>query len=300
MTRPHPRRHGYPVLCLSIVALISMRSIAPPPGTQAAGAAQQTEVARPTRQTAHTDPPPRTVPCRSHVYPFVPWSEVLEERLPTWYQPVTMASIGLPADADNAAIPALNTTTAQSPRFRVTIERSGQWVHWISRDILYSSPLIPMLAGPGNLSPGFQEANAWIFEHGPPPPTNHVLEVGDWLAVNYPHPITPVSALTATLNLHIADKTLMILPIADAAQYSDLGHPWFLRIQRFIQVRVLGYAITEPSGVGYLEFALVDDHKVCLATTTLTLPRIVRGVPPSLEGTPPPGEPFRGGPLRER
>jgi hypothetical protein len=299
MTLPQPRRHGYPVLCLSIVVLISMCSISPPPGIQAAGASQQTEVSRTPNQTAHADPPLRTVPCRRNVYPFVPWYEFLEERLPTWYQPVTMASIGLPADADNAAIPALNTTTPQSPRFRVPIYHRGQWVQWISSDTLFSSPLIPMLAGPGNLSAGFQEANAWIFEHAPPPPVNYVLEVGDWLTVNYPHPLTPLAVLTATLNQHRTDKTLMILPIYDAGQYSDLGHPWFLRIQRFIQVRLLDYAITEPHGEGYLEFALVDDQKVCLATTTLALPRVVRVVPPSFEGTPPPRESLRSGPMHE-
>jgi hypothetical protein len=300
MTLPHPRRHGYPVLCLIILALISMRSIAPPAGIQAAGASQQTEVSRTPSQTSHADPPSRTVPCRTNVYPFVPWYEDLEERLPNWYQPVTMASIGLPADADNAAIPALNTTTPQSPRFRVPMYERGQWVLWISSDTVFSSPLIPMLAGPGNLSAGFQEANAWIYEHAPPPPVNYVLEAGDWLTVNYPHPLTPLSVFTATLNQHRTDKTLMILPIYDNAQYSDAGHPWFIRIQRFIQVRLLDYAITEPHGAGYLEFALVDNQKVCLATTTLALPRIVRGVPPSLEGTPPQGEPSRDGSIRER
>ncbi|HYF65081.1 MAG TPA: hypothetical protein VD886_19805 [Herpetosiphonaceae bacterium] len=275
MTIPRPRRHIYPIIWLAVVALT---------GTGFAGSGPSLRAANRTQ----ADPSMRTVPCRSNVYPIVLANSVFTENLPAWYQPVTLASIGLPPDAENSAIPALNTATPQSPRFRAGTRGLSNWVVWITGWDYDSAPLIPMLTGAGNLSEGFQELpNAsWLNPSYPTAPANNVLDAGDWVAINDIADATPLAELTPTLDFHIAQKTLMILPVFDAMEGQDLGQPAFVHIKRFIQVRLLDYNLNKNEGwlQGYLEFALVDDNKTCLATAALYIPLTAQSAPPPAAG----------------
>lgn len=120
------------------------------------------------------------MPCRQNVYPLMPHVELLEDNPGSWYRPVTMAALGLADDADAADIPALNTTTPNSPRFRV--ERWTPWVLWRASNEPWvaSEPLAPMFTGPGTLSEGLVEYRRSFGS----PTLNGVLDAGDWLAYN--------------------------------------------------------------------------------------------------------------------
>lgn len=73
----------------------------------------------------------------------------------------------------------------------------------------------------------------------------------------------------------------MILPVYDLISGHDLAKVFYLRIQRFVEVRLLAqglYFDTSFQGiVGYLEFALLDTNKVCPATDFLYIPATARG-----------------------
>jgi hypothetical protein len=219
-------------------------------------------------------PAPRAVPCRQNVYPLMPAVALLADNQPAWYQPVTMASLGLSPDADEADIPGLNTTTPNSPRFRVG--ELFPWVLWRASNDPWaaSEPLAPKLTGAGTLSDGFVEYKRTLSMNG-------VLDAGDWLAYNYYGNVQPpVADLHAALTAHIAAKTRMILPAYDSVEHNDIGFPPIYRMQRFIEVRLLNYEFATPEGwSGYLEFALLDANKVCMSTAALYMPRTARSAP---------------------
>jgi hypothetical protein len=216
----------------------------------------------------------RTVPCRRTVYPLMPNTILLDDNPPSWYRPVTMASIGLSPDADETAIPGLNTITPNSPRFR--INDSFAWVLWKSEYASSSAALLPMFMGEGTLSDGFTEyPGRQGASHA-----NGVLEAGDWLSLNFDQPVVPLADLTAVLDAHIAAKTRMILPAYDESDWQDIGAPPIYRMQRLIEVRLLDYELIRPADNpwfhGYLEFALLDNQKVCVATAALFMPNLAR------------------------
>ncbi|HYF64081.1 MAG TPA: hypothetical protein VD886_14765 [Herpetosiphonaceae bacterium] len=214
---------------------------------------------------------PREVPCRRNVYPIMPNTIVLEDNQPSWYRPVTMASIGLSPDSDEAAIPALNTTTANSPRFRVDMTDYGFWVLWKSKHEYSGAPLLPMLTGEGTLIDGFNEYPGWT------PDPNGVLDAGDWLSLNFGPTESPLADMQALLDGHIAAKTRITLPVFDEVNWQDIGASPIARMQRLIEVRLLDYGVTQSSPwVDYLEFALLDNQKVCLATAALFMPNVAQ------------------------
>jgi hypothetical protein len=216
----------------------------------------------------------RTVPCRRNVYPLMPNTILLEDNPPSWYRPVTMASIGLSPDAEESEIPGLNTTTPNSPRFHV--DEPGAWVLWKSKYEYSSAPLLPMFMGEGTLSDGFAEYPFWPQDSGR---LNGVLDAGDWLSLNFDQYGVPLADLEAVLDTHIAAKTRMILPVFDDASWQDIGASPIYRMQRLIEVRLLGYELTRSDESwmrGYLEFALLDDQKVCVATAALFMSNLAR------------------------
>jgi hypothetical protein len=222
-------------------------------------------------------PTPRAVPCRQNVYPLLSPVQLLQDNQPSWYRPVTMESIGLSPDADEAEIPALNTTTPNSPRFR--IESHFNWVVWRSSNDTWpaSEPFVPMITGTGTLIDGYEEYDLTLNS----PNINGVLDVGDWLAHNYYTQDNPsLEEVHAALDAHIANKTRMILPVYDAMNGQDIGAPYIFHIARLIEVRLLKHALTKPGRLeGYLEVALLDDDKVCMSTTAIYIPRTVRSAP---------------------
>jgi hypothetical protein len=235
----------------------------------------------PLAMAERADQPARAVPCRQNVYPLMPNSGVLMDNPPAWYRPVTMASIGLSPDADETDIPGLNTTTSNSPRFRLDVSLHGHWVVWRSTSVMRSESLVAMFDGPGNLSNGFQEnPNPW-WDPAANAHINGVLDAGDWLDANFDELSTPIAALGSEFDAHIAQKTRMILPVFDQVETHDLGEPYYMHVQRLIEVRLLDYALTRPeySMEGYLEFALLDDDKVCAATDSLYMPITARSAP---------------------
>jgi hypothetical protein len=238
----------------------------------------------------------RTVPCRSNVYPVLANTTLFDDYswYPySWYRPVTMASIGLEPDADPATIPGLNTTTPNSPRFRISMYGWGEWGLWHTTATgAYGyeyEDMLPMFSRAGNLSDGFAEypnptiESPWPQPPPPYPSVNGVLEPGDWLGPNYAatRASTPIVALKEALDEHIAQKTRMILPVYNLISGHDLAEVFYMRIERFVEVRLLAQTIYfDPSFqgiVGYLEFALLDTNKVCSATDFLYMPAMARG-----------------------
>ncbi|HYF62890.1 MAG TPA: vWA domain-containing protein, partial [Herpetosiphonaceae bacterium] len=218
--------------------------------------------------------------CIDYVYPIMLGKVYLESNQPAWYKPVTLASLGLGADAENAQIPSLNTINSSSPRFRIYRESPNQlgiagrfyWTRWNGHESTGSTnQLAASLTGAGNLGQGFNEANPPAADPGAFPRFNGVLEVGDWLAVD----TGSVSSndISAALNSHIVNKTRMIMPVYNLIDgVSTLTK---LRTDRFVEVRLLDYAlgISNP----WLELALVQDNKTCgptpptaVATATVT------------------------------
>jgi hypothetical protein len=255
-----------------MVALAAAAILINIPGAIQARPAADPLVAAPMASSALPADPAREVPCRRNVYPLAAYYKLLEDTPPHWYRPVTMASIGLSPDADEAAIPGLNTTTANSPRFRVNMIDYGRWVLWKSKQTYSETPLVPMMTGEGTLGEGFVEYK-WVGPDQTVP--NGILDAGDWLAMNY-FPTMPITDYTDVLDSHIAAKTQMTILLSDIGDLQDIGFPTIYRVQRLIQVRLLDYGPTQLRSPwdGYLEFALLDDQKVCLATAALYMPKL--------------------------
>jgi hypothetical protein len=225
-------------------------------------------------QLLPTPPPITAVPCRSNVYPIVLDRLALEAYPQRWYKPVTMESIGLSLDADNAQIPSLNTLNNKSPRFRVvsnaqnTLPNRFYWVRWNSSVLTESQDLLAMLSGAGTLADGFSEYGPPVEDPAAIPLVNGMLEAGDWVAW---YQFTPSNAdIQAALDAHIAQKTRLILPVYDTILGSANSQLVFFHVQRFVEVRLLSYDLAGA----YLEFALIDADKTCLASSFAYLPSI--------------------------
>jgi hypothetical protein len=216
--------------------------------------------------TATATIPPGAGGCVDYVYPITLHTAYLDNNQPAWYRPVTLASVGLGADAEDAQIPSLNSTNSNSPRFRIyrnpnTVGLPGNysWVRWNGNELQASGgDLVAALTGAGSLSQGFHEF--------PPPPEDPValpllngsLEPGDWLAANAGNVVT--TDLVTALNAHIATKTRMILPVHFLITGWGNSPGSAYKVDRFVEVRLLRYDL---SPTGWFELALVQDNKTC-------------------------------------
>jgi hypothetical protein len=203
----------------------------------------------------------------TNVFPIALNRLALENNQPYWYKPVPLQN----PYADNGAIPSLNTTNTNSPRFRAysTYNNGGQylWARWNGDEASGSTAdLNAALTGAGTLGQGFSEFPPPASDPAAIPLVNGALEAGDWLAG------TSATAANAdgmaALDWHIANKTLMILPVYDQftgnGNWPDSGY----HIVRFVQVRLLGYSFGGSNK--YFEFALVQDNKTCAAALKLS------------------------------
>jgi hypothetical protein len=204
--------------------------------------------------------------CVDYVYPITFHKIYMEQNLPAWYKPVTLASVGLGADAENAQIPSLNSTNNNSPRFRiyrnpntVGIPGNYSWARWNGNQQSGSAAqLAAAMTGAGSLGQGFSEAMPPAEDFVALALMNGRLEVGDWLAGDSAATIS--GDMTAALNAHIVNKTRMILPIHDR-YYGQGNSNWTgYHVERFIEVRLLSYDLSLN---GYFELALIQDNKTC-------------------------------------
>ena len=190
--------------------------------------------------------------CARNVYPIVFHAKFLEadpSRLPYPNAPEPMPD---PA-AEVADIP----VSARLQVMRYSIESSSRFsfVRWNGDESTGSaSALSDALTGSGTLWAGFSEKT-------PPPtgftngPTPGVLEAGDWVAVKTGLAVS----LSAQFDYHIANKTLMILPVFDLQSGNNTHPEASFRVMRLVQVRLLSY--TNPSTT--LDFGLVQDPYIC-------------------------------------
>ncbi len=193
--------------------------------------------------------------CTRNVYPItfhIRFMEVDPTRVPYPHDPEPMPD---PA-AEVADIP----VSARMQVVRDPNEVSGSgfsWVRW-SGDMSSGSAyeLVDALTGSGTLWAGFSERT-------PPPtgytngPTLGVLEAGDWVAVK----AGLAASLSEPLDYHIANKTLMILPIFDLQSGADNNPEAAFRVARLVQVRLLSY--TTQGNRMFLDFGLVQDPYIC-------------------------------------
>jgi hypothetical protein len=216
--------------------------------------------------------PPVYTACINNVFPIAVNKLSLQNNLPYWYQPRTLDSVGLSAFANNNEIPSLNTTNSNSPRFRVYANNYNfgptyYWGRWNGAEASGSSQdLSTALTGNGNLAAGFSERTPPASDPAALPLVNGRLESGDWLAGTGATAST--TATQAALDSHIAQKTILILPVYDSfvgnGGSADSGY----HVVGFIQVRLLSYQFS-PSSQGYLEFALVNGNYLCALELTV-------------------------------
>jgi hypothetical protein len=246
-----------------------MRDATPAPTASATSTAQSTATAQASatstaQSTATTTP--GTGRCVDYVYPITFGKASLEANPPAWHRPVTLASIGLSADAENAQIPSLNSTNQNSPRFRiyrspntVGVPANYSWARWNGNESGGSQQqLAAALTGAGNLGLGFSEFPPPASDPAALPLLNGILEPGDWLAGDIGN-ISSGDVHTA-LQYHIATKTRMILPVHSLSVLPTNTSGYGYKVDRFVEVRLLSYDLS-PNG--YFELALIQDNKTC-------------------------------------
>jgi hypothetical protein len=212
--------------------------------------------------------------CINNTFPIAVSKLALEKNLPYWYKPISMEARGLSPFADDPSIPSLNSTNPASPRFRVYATTNNYssgptyyWARWNGADSSGSSlDLSTALSGVGNLAAGFSEFAPPASDPAALPLVNGRLEAGDWLAGT-----GATASTTATyeaLNHHIAQKTMLVLPVYDMVVGPGASAGSGYRVERFIQVRLLNYQLV-PNGNAYLEFALVNGNHLCALELTV-------------------------------
>lgn len=251
-----------PVTEVTVVATTQPRATATPTTSPTATATAPATQTPPTAPSA-TIPPTATATvlpaepsCVDHVFPIAVNQLALQANLPYWNRPLPMADPSAPA----ASIPREN-------RFRVYRQPSADtpatfaWGRWNGAEATGTSlDLSTALSGTGSLAAGFSELPPPASDPDALPLVNGVLEPGDWLAGTG---ATVTTAETrAALNQHIANKTMMILPVYDTAVVNGGPAESGYRIVRFALVRLLAYQFT-PSNTSYLELALVADPHSC-------------------------------------
>jgi hypothetical protein len=125
-----------------------------------------------------------------------------------------------------------------------------------------------MMTGPGNISGGFDEA-PWPAANNLnlPEPTGyplfpHQLTAGDWL---YPNTgVSNATDLKAQLDYHIANKTVLNLPIWDVQTGSGIQASYHTaRLGAFILISYnLSGAMTGPNA-GFIKLAYIGNSKEC-------------------------------------
>jgi hypothetical protein len=239
----------------------------PPAGatsTPAVLAATAVTPAPPTSGASSAPPAASLKPCMDYVYPIAVDTRALQDNPGVWYQPVTLASIGLNPDADDIAIPFLNIFTPSSPRFRVSDNETGPWFSWTRWDGTSSDGtafnLTAAMTGTGTLSQGFSEMDPTGFSPEAVPLVNGRLEAGDLLPWQ---DVQPGDDIGAALDTLIKQKTLLVLPIYRFVYGRGISVGMGLQVDRFVQVRLLGYDLGSSYTDRYFEFALVRDSLDC-------------------------------------
>jgi hypothetical protein len=239
----------------------------PPASATSTPAVLAAATATPTPPTSSASSAPPTAslnPCMDYVYPIAVDTRALQDNPGVWYQPVTLASIGLNADADDIDIPFLNIFTPNSPRFRVSDSRTGtlfSWTRWDGANLDGTAfNLTAALTGTGTLSQGFSEMEPPVFYPDSIPLVNGSLEPGDWLPWQ---DVQPGADMGAALDMLIKQKTLLVLPFYSLLHGNGTGLGMGLQVDRFVQVRLLGYDLGSSYADRYFEFALVRDPLDC-------------------------------------
>jgi hypothetical protein len=219
----------------------------------------------PPASSATSAPPAASLkPCIDYVYPLAVDTRALQANPGVWYQPVTLASIGLNADADDIDIPFLNIFTPNSPRFRISDSTTGTWFSWTRWDGANldgtAFNLTAALTGTGTLSQGFSEMDPTGFSLEAIALVNGRLEAGDLLPWQ---DVQPGADMGAALDMLIKQKTLMVLPIYRFVYGRGTSAGMGLQVDRFVQVRLLGYDLGSSYSDRYFEFALVRDPLDC-------------------------------------
>ncbi|HEY1012980.1 MAG TPA: PKD domain-containing protein [Herpetosiphonaceae bacterium] len=146
--------------------------------------------------------------------------------------------------ADVSAIP-------QYSRFRVSFVGPAPYVRYLRwTEDTSSLTLAAALAGGGTLGSGFAEGAPPATDPGAERQVNGILEAGDWLSV-LTNQIANVG-IPEILDRHIAQRTLMILPVYDTLAVSGSLKA---RTSQLIRVRLLSYNLS--SNPRFLEFGLV-------------------------------------------
>jgi hypothetical protein len=121
------------------------------------------------------------------------------------------------------------------------------------------------LTGTGSLAAGFSEFAPPASDPAALALVNGRLEAGDWLAGTG---ATVSTTARNALDRHIAQKTMLVLPVYDTVVGPGASADSGYRVERFIQVRLLRYQLT-PTSQAYLEFGLVNDNHLCALELTV-------------------------------
>ncbi|HYF65670.1 MAG TPA: vWA domain-containing protein, partial [Herpetosiphonaceae bacterium] len=245
-------------------ATAAATATAAPSGTATATATASTTATPTGSPTATATVAPGAGNCLDNVFPIALDRLALENNQPSWYKPMPLAN----PYAENAQIPGLNTTNANSPRFRVyNPSNNGGWFFWTrwngNQSSWSSADFTAALTGRGTLSNGFSEASPLPFDPAALPLVNGILEAGDWLPHGYGFFSNDIKN---ALDSHIANKDLMVLPVYDKVQATGDSSGGF-HVVRFVQVRLLDYNLSGSNP--YFEFALIEDNKQCFGTLRL-------------------------------
>jgi hypothetical protein len=205
------------------------------------------------------------------MFPIAVNKLALQANRPYWYKPVSLESIGLSPFANAAEIPGLNSSNSYSPRFRVyandyNFGPTYYWGRWNGAAASGSSlDLSTALTGNGSLAAGFSERTPPASDPAAIPLVNGRLESGDWLAGTGASPLN--TATLDALNSHIAQKTMLVLPVYDSFVGNGASNDSGYHVASFIQVRLLNYNLggSQP----YLEFALVNGNHLCALELTV-------------------------------
>ena len=148
-------------------------------------------------------------------------------------------------------------------RFPANTGGSGNfyWLRWFASASGGSGSqqtLGDAMTGPGTFSDGFQEATPPTGDYNGDNPG--ALDAHDWIAGDSGNP----NILRTQLDYHIANRTLMLIPIHDAVVGSGLNVKY--RTSELIAVRLLHYNLNGQNST--FTFGLVERNYKCIGPST--------------------------------
>lgn len=159
-------------------------------------------------------------------------------------------------NAPLAEVPSSSTITLY--RYSSSGQSMFRWSRW--RTFPTATEFARSFTSGGTLGEGFTERIPLSGYYSGA--FSNTLEINDWIPELYANP----NSVAPQLDFHIANKTIMIMPIHDVVYGTGAGTDF--RVSGFIKVRLLAYGFNGPSA--YLKFGLVanDVQYACFKSQT--------------------------------